>query len=866
MKIARKWLDSVYRGTPEAVGSKIVHRKGATQGRQSVARGSSTNLVARAVRRTAALSLILSGCSGGASKDASLTAPPVPVLTTITVSLSTSSITVGQNATASANGFDQNGASFGVGTVAWSTGSSSIASITNDGVVTGISSGQVSIVATVGAKIGQQSLTVTQVPVATLTMAPTAASVAVGGTQQLTATPRDASNIALAGRVITWNSSDPTRASVSSSGLVTGTAAGIATVTATSEGKTATATITVGVPPVSTVTIAPSTGSLIVGGTITLTASALDANGNILTGRVFTWTSSNLNIVSGTFVGNVLTAQGVSPGTATITATSEGKVGTSIITVTSSAQSCISSNALQLAVGQVVTLSAAQKASLCLGGNTASEYVLIPFNSSTVAGSLTPVTVTSTNTIAVTAPVFAAQSMISGLSVVGGRAAVRADDAESALRARQRRQPLPIIPRSSASALLGPSTSPALLVNPIVGQVVSLNTNGSDACTNLRIRSARIVSISQRASVLVETTAPAGGFSDAELSAFGSAFDTQVYPLDVSTFGAPSDIDNNGRVAILFTTGVNLQTTDPTQGTTLGFFFGRDLVPTTACAGSNVGEMFYMPVPDPNSTINSFYRDKAYLSNVAVSTLAHEFQHLINEGRRRYVNNATVLEEGWLNEGLSHIAEELLYYQQSGQSPRTNIDASVLISSQAQLDAFNTYANGNFTRLIKYLVAPTTNSPYDQNTPLETRGAIWQLLRYSADFKGGNETSSWFALANSTTAGQANFSAVFGDITAFTRAWAIAQFADDAGFGVATAFTYPSWNFRSIVPGYFNPPRFPLATLSLVGGVPQSLTLAGGGAAYVRFRVGASVFATVSGTSSGQSVPSGVDFILVRTQ
>ena len=64
----------------------------------------------------------------------------------------------------------------------------------------------------------------------------------------------------------------------------------------------------------------------------------------------------------------------------------------------------------------------------------------------------------------------------------------------------------------------------------------------------------------------------------------------------------------------------------------------------------------------------------------------------------------------WLNEGLSHIAEELLYYRISGNTPGTNIDLPLLRSSQAQLDAVNAYQIQNLSRLSFYMKAPETSS------------------------------------------------------------------------------------------------------------------------------------------------------------
>lgn len=81
--------------------------------------------------------------------------------------------------------------------------------------------------------------------VASLEVTPPSASIAVGATLQLTATTKDAFGIAFAGPSVTWSSSTNSAAAVSPTGLVTGEAPGTATITATSEGKSATAQITV---------------------------------------------------------------------------------------------------------------------------------------------------------------------------------------------------------------------------------------------------------------------------------------------------------------------------------------------------------------------------------------------------------------------------------------------------------------------------------------------------------------------------------------------------------------------------------------------------------------------------------------------
>ena len=721
--------------------------------------------------------IVGSALSCGGSKA---TEPPKPVVTTLSVSFPNPSIFIGQSANASASAIDQFGAPIATGTVIWSTASTAVATVNATGVVTGVAVGQTQLTASAGGKQATTSITVVPVPVATVTVTPTTGSVAVGATFQLNASTLDGSSNVLTGRTITWLSGDPSRATVSSTGLVTG----------------------------------------------------------------------------------------VAVGTVNISATSEGKTGMSQITITPAQVTCNSSNSLQLAVGEIHPLTAAEKAALCLGGGaSASEYVLIPFNSNNVAASSIALHVAGTNTNAIQPGSLVSLSPSRSLSV-GSRSTQKSDAIEWAFRQREFRDM-----RSAYSGArqrptrrtggLGPALLTGIPVSPAVGSIVDINSSISgNICTSTKqIHGATVVAVLNHTIVLSDTTSPAGGYTTAEMTSFGQQFDTLGYDLDVANFGTPTDVDSNGKIAILFTPGVNV-IPGPPGGFVGGLFASRDLVPVTTCAASNEGEMFYMPVPDPNKTINGNYADKARLATENVSVLVHEFQHLINDGRRMYVTNAPP-EEVWLNEGLSHIAEELLYYRMSGNTPRSNINLSMIQSSQAQVDAINAYQSNNLGRLSIYMDLPEEYSPYSQVDGLEMRGAIWQLLRYAADRKGGPEASTWSALVNAPTAGQANFNAAFGDIISFTRDWALAQFLDDAGLGAAANYTHQSWNYRSVLPA-INSGKFPLLTHPLTA--PVDLTLWGGGAGYIRFSVAASTPASIAATVSGQALPSFVDMLLVRTQ
>src|SRR5256884_254559 len=200
-------------------------------------------------------------------------------------------------------------------------------------------------------------------PVASLAVAPQTLTVGVGATAQLTATPRDANGAFLAGRSVTWASSNTAVATVNTTGLVTGVAAGQATITATSEGRSGTAALTV-VVTVASVTVTPAPASVGLGQTVQLTATLKDANGNVLTGRVVTWASDNPAVATVSSTGLVT---GVAQGEATITATSETKSGTAAV-------SAVSLTLAQLSPGGVHTCGVTTSgAAFCWGSNSSGQ-------------------------------------------------------------------------------------------------------------------------------------------------------------------------------------------------------------------------------------------------------------------------------------------------------------------------------------------------------------------------------------------------------------------------------------------------------------------------------------------------------------
>jgi len=286
--------------------------------------------------------------------------PTVPVAS-VTVSPATASLTVGQTAQLTATPKDANGNPLTGRTITWSSSDNTIATVSGSGLVTGVGpGGPVTITATSEGQSGTAAVNVTLAPVASVTVAPSTANIAITGTVQLTATPKDANGNPLTGRAISWSSSDNTIGTVNGSGLVTGVAAGSVTITATSEGKSGTASVTVAGAPVASVTVTPASASVQAGQTQQLTATLKDANGNILTGRTVTWSSNNTSVATVSSSG-LVTAKVA--GSATITATSEGKSGTSALTVTPVpvASVTVAPASASVAVGATLQLTATPK-------------------------------------------------------------------------------------------------------------------------------------------------------------------------------------------------------------------------------------------------------------------------------------------------------------------------------------------------------------------------------------------------------------------------------------------------------------------------------------------------------------------------
>jgi Domain of unknown function (DUF1929)/Bacterial Ig-like domain (group 2) len=131
--------------------------------------------------------------------------------------------------------------------VTWTSDDTQVATVSDDGVVTGVAPGSTTVTAISEGKTGTASVTVIALPepVASVEVEPAAPTIAAGSTVQLTATPKDKNGQVLSGRTVTWASSNADVATVSAAGRVSGVAAGLAVITAKSENQPGTSSVTV---------------------------------------------------------------------------------------------------------------------------------------------------------------------------------------------------------------------------------------------------------------------------------------------------------------------------------------------------------------------------------------------------------------------------------------------------------------------------------------------------------------------------------------------------------------------------------------------------------------------------------------------
>jgi uncharacterized protein YjdB len=280
-----------------------------------------------AVSRFVAAAVLLAAL--GCKKTVTASGPPVAAIEITPTSLA---LSPGSASPLTANVLDGSGSRLAV-PVHWASADTRVATVSSQGVVSGVAPGRTEVAASKGGKSAVVPVTVAALPPALVRVVPTTSTIDVGARDTLGADVLDAGGATMQAPTVTWSSANTTIATVTSNGIVTGVAAGSVVITATAAGLNGTAVVTVRQPTpasVATVAVAPSSGTVRVGRTLQLTATARDSAGRVVSGHAVIWTSDNLAravVLPGGLV------SGVSKGNVTVRATIAGKSGTAAIRV-----------------------------------------------------------------------------------------------------------------------------------------------------------------------------------------------------------------------------------------------------------------------------------------------------------------------------------------------------------------------------------------------------------------------------------------------------------------------------------------------------------------------------------------------------
>ncbi len=370
------------------------------------------------------------------------------------------------------------------------------------------------------------------------------------------------------------------------------------------------------------------------------------------------------------------------------------------------------------------------------------------------------------------------------------------------------------------------------IVPPVVGELRSFKACKNLACNLFDDVQATARFVGTKAAIYMDNGAPANADTllETDYEDLGRTFDTYHYPIDAAAFGAESDIDGNERIVILMTKSVNNLTPDCTNGRVLGYFFGLDLITTgTQAANSNKAEIFYTFVPSP-STPSCTAISRAQTLNSVKPTLIHELQHMIS-WNKRVIQGGGNAEETWLNEAMSHYAEEL-----GGRL----IPATECPSSSGTPSCRSQYISGDIINAHDYFAATEDHFliyPTSSNGSLEERGASWSFLRWVVD-QFATDTIIGSDLTPSLVTGPGGAATIAArsgqSFSQLVPEWLLASYLDDLpGFnGASPRLRFKSWGLRSIYADPRNaqvfPNGFPIRPDSTSGAYSRTGTLRGG--------------------------------------
>lgn len=198
----------------------------------------------------------------------------------------------------------------------------------------------------------------------------------------------------------------------------------------------------------------------------------------------------------------------------------------------------------------------------------------------------------------------------------------------------------------------------------------------------------------------------ADALTDNDLKKLAESFSV-VLPLARDLLGTESDVDGDGKFKVLFTQTVN-ELGATSGGIVTGFFYAIDLFSSNTYPISNESEILYTFIPDPTGNVGPAVSKSFAMTNIYPGVLVHELQHMISFNRHVFVNGGSA-EKAWLNEGMSHLIEDIYSADENNYMTQAGLE--------------------NPARVASYL-GNIANVCFICGTNLEERGGIYLFMRY----------------------------------------------------------------------------------------------------------------------------------------
>ena len=846
----------------------------------------------RATALLIGLTLTLAACSDS---------PTEPQVTSVQITAPSQEVRVGETLQLTGTAVDAQGNEVSGRTLTWSSSNENRATVSDEGLVTGIAPGQVTISALTGDASGQIVLEVLDPPVASVEVVPGELELRRQQEVQLETILRDADGNQLGDRDVAWSTEDPSVATVSASGMATGQGEGTTRIIAQVDGVEGHAEVTVIVGEIPVIeSISPAV---------------------LEPGEEFTITGENFSEEEGELQVRV---HGVE---ATILTSSETSItaripddlcrpeGPAPVLVFSALEPSDPmdhpyrpTDLLELAAGDYQRITSPNPFCVILGGtDQEAEYIMgVQSTSGTAAartsvsvegipGQPLPVTVAAGSTAAGTSFAEEAARRSQGSGGPSGHD----------LRWERHRDAKPELRQAEAAAMAGVQRGGGLHAaaagaarisgDAEAGDTVSVNVPDINAniCNDFSTIQAVIRRVGDSSIWLDDVENPAGGLTDGDFQLLADEFDNEIYEEVTSYFGEPTDLDDNDRIVI-----VNSRKVNEMSANVLGFVVSTDFFPDQ-CASSNGGEYYYSRVVDPNGNITdpdgeSLEYSRSDALSDAPLLLAHEVTHIIQFGRRFQMPEVTGLQAIWLLEGQATLAEEVVGHRYTGNTPGSNLDEFTAFSPAQPTETF--WYRNPFVDLSVYYGVSFTNggtakvdgAPQEcgwlsvqQPAPCISGriayGVTWSLLRWISDHFGSEfsdgEREIQRLIVDSRETGFSTFSDVLDrDIFQLMAPWAATLYTDGRVDTGSPLLTFPSWDLRSIESWISEPVRWgPPARLQAKeppfnSTFQSSFVVAAGSSTYQRLSSddGHPPFALLAGAGDGGPLPDFMQLWIAR--